>query len=214
VRGARVILSERDFQRCAPQLSSNQINLALVRAEPQTDVTALAERLRMALPRDVEVLTRDEVLQSEVRHWVWETNYGLIFQAGVLVAVIVGTVIVYQVLASDVASLMPEYATLKAMGYGNQYLRQVMLEQSMLLALVAYAAGVVIALALYEFTAAGAQIPVRMTSTNLLLVLALTVAMCAGLGFGSGPQSLSRRSGGAVLRRCPSKSPHHWPGKT
>src|SRR5205823_11403570 len=90
----------------------------------------------------------------------------------------VGTAIVYQVLASDVASLMPEYATLKAMGYGNHYLRQVMVEQSMLLALVAYATGVLIALLLYEITAAGAQIPVRMTFTNLLLVLALTVAIC------------------------------------
>jgi putative ABC transport system permease protein len=176
--GGAVIMSQRDFQRCAPQLASNPISLALVRANHQTDSAVLAEQLRRTLPRDVEVLTRDEVLSDEVRHWVWETNYGLIFQSGVLVAVIVGAAIVYQVLASDVASLMPEYATLKAMGYGNQYLRQVMVEQSMLLALVAYLAGVLIALVLYEITAAGAQIPVRMTSTNLLLVLALTVAIC------------------------------------
>src|SRR5437588_11762793 len=143
--GGGVIMSQRDFQRCAPQLPRDRVSLSLVRAEPDTDVASLAERLRRTLPRDVEVLTRDEVIRDEVRHWVWETNYGLIFQSGVLVAVIVGAAIVYQVLASDAASLMPEYATLKAMGYGDHYLRQVMVEQSMVLAVVAYATGVLIA---------------------------------------------------------------------
>src|SRR4029077_16152528 len=105
-----------------------------------SDAAAVARQLRAELPGDVEVLTREELLDSEIRHWVWETNYGLIFQSGVLVAVIVGTAIVYQVLASEVASRMPEFATLKAIGYGNAYLVRVMLEQSLLLALVAFAA--------------------------------------------------------------------------
>jgi putative ABC transport system permease protein len=134
--------------------------------------------LRMTLPEDVEVLTRDEVLESEIRHWVWETNYGLIFQSGVLVAVVVGTAIVYQVLASEVTSRMPEYATLKAIGYNNAYLVRVMVEQSLLLALAAFFAGWVISAVLYQITAVGAQIPIRMTSVNLLLVLALTAALC------------------------------------
>jgi len=176
--GGAIVLHERDFLRCLPQLSPDQISLGLLDVAPGNSVRTVALRLRAALPEDVEVLTRDEVLAGEVRHWVWETNYGLIFQSGVLVAFIVGTAIVYQVLASEVASRMPEYATLKAMGYANAYLVRVMLEQSLLLALVAFAAGWAISAALYEFTAVGAQIPIRMTAANMLLVLVLTAALC------------------------------------
>src|SRR5262249_53755291 len=74
--GGSVLLCERDFRRSAPHLGSDQVSLGLVRAKPREDVSALAERLQKTLPRDVEVLTRKEVLASEVRHWVWETNYG------------------------------------------------------------------------------------------------------------------------------------------
>ena len=145
-------------------------------------MNSIARQLRANLPEDVEVLTRREVIDGEIRHWVWQTNYGLIFQSGVLVAVIVGTAIVYQVLASEVTSRMPEFATLKAMGYGNSYLVRVMVEQSLLLAIVAFVAGCGISAVLYEITAVGAQIPIRMTLPNLVLVLSLTTGLCVASG--------------------------------
>ena len=180
--GGGVIMGQHDFLRCLPQWPTDQISLGLVTVSPTSDPRIVAQRLQRTLPEDIEVLTREEVLSSEIMHWVWETNYGLIFQSGVLVAVIVGTAIVYQVLASEVASRMPEYATLKAVGYDNAYLVRVMLEQSLLLAAVAFIAGWSIAAVLYEVTAVGAQIPIRMTWPNLLLVLALTAALCVFSG--------------------------------
>ena len=177
--GGAVVVQQREFQRCVPQIMTNHVSLGLIDVADGSDVSAVALRLRQTLAEDVEVLTREEVLESEIRHWVWETNYGLIFQSGVLVAVVVGTAIVYQVLASEVTSRMPEYATLKAIGYNNSYLVRVMIEQSLLLALAAFAAGWVIAVVLYQITAVGAQIPIRMTAQNLMLVLLLTAALCA-----------------------------------
>jgi len=180
--GGGVITNFRDFMRCQPQYPPEQVSLGLVQCVANADVSAVARQLRRTLPEDIEVLTRDEILDSEIRHWVWQTNYGLIFQSGVLVAVIVGTAIVYQVLASEVSSRMPEYATLKAMGYGNSYLVRIMVEQSLLLAVVAFLAGWAISAVLYEITAVGAQIPIRMTWPNLLLVLVLTAALCVVSG--------------------------------
>jgi putative ABC transport system permease protein len=176
--GGAVIMNYQDFLRCQALFPSNEVSLGLVRCERSADVNAIAQQLRANLPNDVEVLTRREVIDGEIRHWVWQTNYGLIFQSGVLVAVIVGTAIVYQVLASEVTSRMPEYATLKAMGYGNTYLVRVMIEQSLLLAIVAFLVGWGISAVLYEITAVGAQIPIRMTLPNLVLVLSLTAGLC------------------------------------
>ncbi|HMC10951.1 MAG TPA: FtsX-like permease family protein, partial [Pirellulaceae bacterium] len=148
--GGAVIVHQRDFLRCLPQFMADHVSLGLIDVAPGSDPYAVARRLESALPEDVEVLTRSEVLGTEIRHWVWETNYGLIFLSGVVVAVVVGTAIVYQVLASEVTSRMPEYATLKAMGYDNAYLVRVMVEQSLLLALVAFAVSWAIAAVLYE----------------------------------------------------------------
>ena len=69
------------------------------------------------LPADVEVLSRDAILAREIDHWVNQTSTGQLFAFGVLVAMIVATVVVYQVLSNDVREHLPEYATLKAMGY-------------------------------------------------------------------------------------------------
>jgi putative ABC transport system permease protein len=179
--GGAVIMNQRDFFRCQPLSAPNAVSLGLVRCEG-SDVNAVARQLRANLPEDIEVLTRREVIDGEIRHWVWQTNYGLIFQSGVLVAVVVGTAIVYQVLASEVTSRMPEFATLKAMGYGNSYLVRVMIEQSLMLALVAFLAGWGISAVLYEITAVGAQIPIRMTLPNLVLVLSLTASLCVASG--------------------------------
>jgi putative ABC transport system permease protein len=46
----------------------------------------------------------------------------------------VGTVIVYQILYSDVTDHLPEYATLKAMGYKNSYLLIVVFQEAIILA--------------------------------------------------------------------------------
>jgi putative ABC transport system permease protein len=176
--GGAVLVHHRDFLRCLPPFPPDQVSLGLIRLRSNQDPYTVAAQLSAVLPEDVEVLTREQVLDREIRHWVWETNYGLIFMSGVVVAVVVGTAIVYQVLASEVTSRMPEYATLKAIGYSNAYLIRVMVEQALLLALVAFVAGWAISAVLYQITAVGAQIPIRMTWENLLLVFALTSALC------------------------------------
>jgi putative ABC transport system permease protein len=180
--GGAALMSERDFLRVLPQMPADCVSLGLVRVARGHDVEQVARALRQRLPDDVEVETRGEILASDVHHWVRETNYGLIFQSGVLVAFVVGTAIVYQVLASEVSSLIREYATLKAMGYSNGFLASVMVQQALLVALLAFAVGALLAEALYEVTRAGARIPIYMTPGNLLLVLLLTVVLCITSG--------------------------------
>jgi putative ABC transport system permease protein len=180
--GGAAIMSERCLQQITPTVAHDRVSLGLIKIVPGENPREVADRLNDVLYDDVDVLTRQEVIGSELVHWVSETNYGLIFQTGVLVSLIVGMAIVYQVLGSDVASLLPEYATLKAMGYGNRYLTTVILQEALALALLGFASGVVISELLYGVTSAGAQIPVRMTWQNMGLVLVLSVVMCACSG--------------------------------
>ena len=180
-----VVTSIQGFQRFRPRQAPQEVSLGLVKVQPGADPEAVAADLRTSLPEDVETLTRADVLGREVRHWVWETSIGLIFQLGVVVALVVGTAIVYQVLSSDVTNHLPEYATLKAMGYSGNYLASVVLQQAVVLAVLGFLPGFAVSAALYALTRATARIPIDMTLSRVLFVLGLTIVMCTISGLGA-----------------------------
>ena len=134
---------------------------------------------------DVEILTRAEVNKHEEHRWVVDTPLGQIFQLGVWVALFVGVAIVYQVLSNDIANMLGEYATLKAMGYSNMYLTSVVLQQSVLLALVGYLPSLGISWLLYQLVEAEAGMPMFMTREIMITVLLLAIAMCVVSGLGA-----------------------------
>ncbi len=173
-----VVLTSRGYSRVTPGQPLDRLNLGLIHLAPGADVEEVAARLRSALPPDVAVLTRQEALDWEYDRWIWKTSFGLIFQLGAAVALIVGTAIVYQVLSSDIANLIGEYATLKAMGYRNRFLIGVVLQQAVYLAILGYVPGLILSELLYRTTSFLAGVTIRMTVFNITLVLVLALTMC------------------------------------
>jgi putative ABC transport system permease protein len=173
-----MLINEGGFFPVASDHSADRVSLGLVKVNAGADLDQVVDRLRRELGDGVEVLSRRDTIQREINRWVKETNYGLVFRTGVLVALVVGTAIVYQVLASEVTTLLPEYATLKAMGYRDRYLAGVVLQQAVALALVGFVPGAVLSRIMYSVTAAGAGIPIRFTWGNFALVLILSLSMC------------------------------------
>jgi putative ABC transport system permease protein len=78
-------------------------------------------------------LTHQGFIDFEQRYWQTSTSIGFIFTLGVGMGFIVGTVIVYQILYTDVSDHLAEYATLKAMGYKNIFLEFVVLQEAIIL---------------------------------------------------------------------------------
>ena len=72
---------------------------------------------------------------------------------------IVGMVIVYQILFSDISIHLREYATLKAMGYSQGYLRQVVMGAALILALLGFVPGALLSSALYGMVAGATFLP-------------------------------------------------------
>lgn len=92
---------------------------------------------------------------------------------------IVGVIIVYQVLSTDVNAHMKEYATFKAMGYRNFYLLGVVFEEALILALLGFIPGSLLPLGLYQLTKKATNLPIAMTIARATTVFILTVIMCA-----------------------------------
>jgi putative ABC transport system permease protein len=123
-------------------------------------------------------LTRKEIVRHEIRHWIGNTPVGFIFIAGVAVALMVGSIVVYIVLSADITKQIGEYATLKAMGYPNRYLFRVVLEQALILGLISYLAAFALSLVLYQVVGTAANLPITMTLGRQGIVFVSTLAMC------------------------------------
>jgi putative ABC transport system permease protein len=90
---------------------------------------------------------------------------------------------VYQVMAGDVGHRLGEFATLKAIGYGNGYINRVVLQQALLLAVAGFVPGLLGAWLVYGATRHFAHLPLEMTWQVAGLVLGLVVVMCTVSGF-------------------------------
>lgn len=158
-----------------------EIDLVAVRLAPGADVRQVQRdmRAKFADAGDVEVLTRPEMISREKGFWWTNTPIGFAFGAGVVLGFVVGLVICYQILSSDIADHTAEYATLKAMGYTNRYLSFVVLQEALILAAAGYLPGMVVTLGTYRVLTAITGMPMDMSFARAALVLGLTVVMCA-----------------------------------
>ena len=96
--------------------------------------------------------------------------------------VIVGLIIVYQILFADVQDHLREYATLKAMGYTHGYLRRVVLQEAIILAVIGFLPGMGIAILIFNEASDVTRLPLDMSLGSALGVFGLTLLMCMGSG--------------------------------
>lgn len=172
-----VITSDLNFLRLSPRRDPGLIDVASLKVAPGTNVEALIAKMRQEFT-DVKVLSHAEFMQFEKSYWESGTSIGFIFSLGTAMGFIVGTVIVYQILYTDVNDHLAEYATLKAMGYTDFYLLTVVFQEAVILAVLGYLPGGIIASGLYVLTKNATNLPMFMTLARATTVLILTVVMC------------------------------------
>ncbi|WP_414568767.1 ABC transporter permease DevC [Nostoc sp. CCY 9925] len=173
-----LIGSDQTFLHFFPRREAASINLGLIKLQPGYDPKQVATALHSHLPNDVRVMTHQEYIEFEQSYWQKESPIGFIFGLGTAMAFVVGVVIVYQVLSTDVNSHIKEYATFKAMGYRNQYLLAVVFEEAIILAFFGFIPGLILPIGLYNLAAKATALPILMTLSRALLVLILTIIMC------------------------------------
>ncbi len=173
-----VIVSDTTFHNIFENRKPDRIELGLVRLKPGADVKKVQAELERLLPDDVQVLTKDQMAEVEVEYWSNATPIGFIFGLGVGIGFIVGIVIVYQILYSDVTDHLAEYATLKAMGYSDGNLLVILFQEALMLAVLGYIPSLFIATGFYQLTRVATFLPIGMTLQKAILVFTLTVIMC------------------------------------
>lgn len=173
-----LITSDQNYLRLFPKQNAGSVNAGLIQLQAGADPVQVQQVLKAYLPPDVKVLTKQEFIEFEKNYWATNTAVGFVFNLGVAMGFVVGVIIVYQVLSTDVSDHMAEYATFKAMGYRNIYLLGIVFEEALILSILGFLPGVGVSVALYTLTRRATNLPIYMTLMRAIVVLTLTLIMC------------------------------------
>ena len=129
-------------------------------------------------PDQWTVYPRQLLIDREINFWNRQTPIGMIFFVGALMGFAVGVIICYQILFTSIHDSMPEFATLKAMGYPNRYFVGLVIRQSIYLSLAGFIPALIISYGMFQLIEAWVGLPMLLTLPRIGLVLALTMLMC------------------------------------
>ncbi|QEG35246.1 ABC transporter permease DevC [Bythopirellula goksoeyrii] len=182
-----LVMSAENFAEFFPQRVRSGdplsvIDIGIVDVLPDANVDEVRSLIERSIDKDVQVLTREEYREAEIHFWDTSTPIGTIFMAGKIIGFIVGMVICYQVIYSDIADHMAEFATLKAMGYTARYFILLILTEAVLLAIVGFVPGCAVSTVMYTWLSNQTGLLMVMSRNTIMLVFLLTVAMCVASG--------------------------------
>jgi len=154
------------------------VEFGVVKVEPAADIAAVQAGLRRNLPGTVLPLTKAELIAREVDFQVRTSSVGPIFDLGAIIGFVVGMLISYQIIYTDLSDQLAQYATLKAIGYENRYLVLSVLQQAALYAVAGLLPAWTIAWLIYFAIGEVALLPMRLTLELAATSAFLTVTMC------------------------------------
>jgi putative ABC transport system permease protein len=178
-----LIVSSSTFFKIFPEHRSNQIDIGLIHLKPNVNPQTILTTLSNSLPKDVTVMTRQEFIDFEKSYWTLRTPIGFVFNLMVMMGFVVGVIVVYQILYSNISTHFVQFATLKAMGFRNKYLLNVVFQQAIILAVLGFIPGFAISLGLYDIAKDATKLPIVMDLSKGSLVFTSVIIMCLTSGF-------------------------------
>ena len=171
------VMSDWNYGQMNSPSELDNVTVGVLSLEPGADLQAVTQRIQNTLSKDIRVLTPAELAQGE-RDYVAAWPQGKVLNFGAVIGFIVGIIVVYQVIYTDVSEHMPEYATLKAMGYKDRDLSLVVLQESLILAVMGFIPGYLISHGIYYLMANYVELRVSMNTGIALQVFGLNILMC------------------------------------
>ncbi|HEY9769636.1 MAG TPA: ABC transporter permease DevC [Coleofasciculaceae cyanobacterium] len=175
------VMSDWNYGQMEGTDSLADITVGVLSLEPGVNPQSVIKQIQNNLSQDIKVLTPDELAQGE-RDFVATWSEGKILNFGAAIGFVVGIIIVYQVIYTDVSEHLPEYATLKAMGYKDRDLSLVVLQESLILAIMGFIPGYLASYGIYYLMAKLIELPISMDLSIALKVFILNLLMCAVSG--------------------------------
>jgi putative ABC transport system permease protein len=173
-----LIINYTTFPDIFFERTADKIDVGAVTLKPGANVQTVIQTLQAELPDDVIILSRDAFINKEKDYWGTRTPIGFTFKLMVTMGFVVGVVVVYQILYSNISNNLTEFATLKAIGHTNSYLFGFVFQQAVILAVFGFVPGLGLAFGLYDLARNATQLPVIMTLPQSVNVFVSIFSMC------------------------------------
>lgn len=172
-----VMASTTNFARLFPLRGSGIVNLGAIQLKAGIDPDRAASDLRKVIGAGVQIFTHRELDTHETAYWTTRTSVGIIFGSGLLISFVVGIMIVYQIVSTQVSRQLTQFATLKAIGYPDRSLAGTVSAMSLLIVIAGFIPALAAALGLYWLIRQKTLLPVTMSEMRLLAVFAAALGM-------------------------------------
>jgi putative ABC transport system permease protein len=173
-----LVTSHENFLRVVPARMPSEIDVGILLLEPGADPPTVQTAVQQLMADDVMVVDRDELVRLEHDFWQNSTGIGFVFTLGALMGFVVGIVIVYQILYTEIANHLSQYATLTAMGHSHRFLLGIVGGAALILCVIGYVPGLLVSATLYRLTETATFLPMTLGLAKPFAVLGLTLAMC------------------------------------
>ncbi len=171
------LASTANFSRLFPQRGTMIVNLGLIRLKAGVDPDRAAGNLQKLAGSGTRIFTRQQLDAHETAYWTTRTSVGIIFGSGLLISFVVGIMIVYQIVSTQVGRQLPQFATLKAIGYRDRALTATVSAMSLLIVIAGFIPALAAAMGLYSVIRQKTLLPVVMSEMRLLAVFAAALGM-------------------------------------
>ncbi len=176
------VTSTANYLRIMNDPRSSIVQVGLIRLKPGADSKQVQRDLAAMYGNEMTVMTTEEVVAREYDFLTRTAPIGFVFTLGTIVGCIIGFAIVYQVLYTDISNHLPQFATLKAMGYTDRYLAAVVVQEALILAAAGFIPGSILGMALFAVAKAATMLPMYVTWDRAIEVFVLTFTMCTVSG--------------------------------
>lgn len=172
-----VFMDLRQAQELA-QNADGKASYVLVKLAAGADAARVADAIRAVAPYN-DVYTSAEWAARSRSYWVVSTGLGMNMGVTVFLGILVGIVVVAQTLYTSAVEHVKEFGTVKAIGGSNWDIYRILGEQALIAAVVGFALGGLISLAMRPVMA-GLYLNVLITPAFTATVFVGTVLMCLG----------------------------------
>jgi putative ABC transport system permease protein len=171
------LFGERNFARLFPRPGLSLVSLGAIVLKRGVAAEQAAKALRKALPSDVQVFTRKQLDAGEIAYWTGRSAIGLIVGSGLFIAIAVGIIVVYQTLATQISRHLPQFATLKAIGYADRSLAAAVAAMAAMIMAIGFVPSFLAALWLYAIIRNQTMLPTAMTGVRIAEVITASLAI-------------------------------------
>ncbi len=154
------------------------VDIGMVQLSPGANIRKVQSEIESIAPQHWEVMTKQEIIDRDIRFWGQSTPIGIIFTVGTVMGLVVGTIICYQILFTEISDHIAEFATLKAMGYPPLFFFRLIMTQSMYLTLFGFIPASTLTVLMFWGISETTGLIMILTPARIATVFVLTLLMC------------------------------------